>query len=151
MCPTVEWLEVLTAVLLVVAQRNIVFGNTVKLKVKLSVRLTKHHVMKTYWQSGVIAPRILWPRHRWRWVVSFTPRPLHPQRKSLWYPLDRSLVGPQSLHISTWPRTSILKMEAVQPPKRWFPTTTLHGSTAQKTTTSGQLLTILFMKVIKKM
>jgi hypothetical protein len=29
-------------------------------------------------------------------VVSFTPRPLYPQEKSLWYPLDRRLGGPQS-------------------------------------------------------
>jgi hypothetical protein len=33
---------------------------------------------------------------RWRWVVSFTPRPLYPQGKSPWYPLDRRLRGPQS-------------------------------------------------------
>jgi hypothetical protein len=33
---------------------------------------------------------------RWRWVVSFTPRPLYPQGKSPWYPLDRGLGGPQS-------------------------------------------------------
>jgi len=29
-------------------------------------------------------------------VVSFTPRPLYPQGKSPWYPLDRRLDGPQS-------------------------------------------------------
>jgi hypothetical protein len=29
-------------------------------------------------------------------VVSFTPRPLYPQGKSPWYPLDRKLGGPQS-------------------------------------------------------
>jgi len=29
-------------------------------------------------------------------VVSFTPRPLYSQGKSLWYPLDRRLDGPQS-------------------------------------------------------
>jgi len=28
-------------------------------------------------------------------MVSFTPRPLYPQRKSPWYPLDRRLGGPQ--------------------------------------------------------
>jgi hypothetical protein len=33
---------------------------------------------------------------RWRWVVSFTPRPLYPQGKSPSYPLDRRLGGPQS-------------------------------------------------------
>jgi hypothetical protein len=33
---------------------------------------------------------------RWRWVVSFTPRPLYPQGKSPWYTLDRRLGGPES-------------------------------------------------------
>jgi hypothetical protein len=31
----------------------------------------------------------------WRWVVSFTPRPLNPRGKSPRYPLDRRLGGPQ--------------------------------------------------------
>jgi hypothetical protein len=52
--------------------------------------------MKTFWMSGAIAPRILDPCTRWKWVVSFTPRPLFPQGKSPWYPLDRRLGGPQS-------------------------------------------------------
>jgi hypothetical protein len=61
------------------------------------VLLTEHTAMKTYWASGVfIAPCILHLDTTWRWVVSFTPRPLYPQGKSLWYPLDRSLSGPQS-------------------------------------------------------
>jgi hypothetical protein len=33
---------------------------------------------------------------RWRWVVSFTTRPLYPQGKNPWYPLDRGLGGPQN-------------------------------------------------------
>jgi hypothetical protein len=33
---------------------------------------------------------------RWRWVVSFTPRPLYSRGKSPRYPLDRRLDGPQS-------------------------------------------------------
>jgi len=33
---------------------------------------------------------------RWRWVVSFTPRPLYLQRKRPWYPLESGLAGPQS-------------------------------------------------------
>jgi hypothetical protein len=37
-----------------------------KVKVKLSLCLTKHHVMKTYWGSGGIAPRILDLCTRWR-------------------------------------------------------------------------------------
>jgi hypothetical protein len=47
-----------------------------KIKVMLSLCffLTEHHAMKACWGSGGIAPRILWPW--WRWVVSFTPRPL---------------------------------------------------------------------------
>jgi hypothetical protein len=52
--------------------------------------------MKAYWGSGCIAPLILELGTRWRWVVSFTPRPLYPQGKSPWYPLDRGLGGPQS-------------------------------------------------------
>jgi hypothetical protein len=32
----------------------------------------------------------------WRWVVSFTPRPLYPQGKRPWYPWDRWMCEPQS-------------------------------------------------------
>jgi hypothetical protein len=46
--------------------------------------------MKTYWWSGGVALRILWPRH-WIGVVSFTLRSLYHQRKSPWYPFDRRL------------------------------------------------------------
>jgi hypothetical protein len=35
-------------------------------KVKLSLCLNKHHVMKTYWGSGGIPPRILDVGTRWR-------------------------------------------------------------------------------------
>jgi hypothetical protein len=48
----------------------------------LSLCLSQHHGMKTYWE--------------WRWVVSFTHLPLCPQGKSPWYTLDRRLGGPQS-------------------------------------------------------
>jgi hypothetical protein len=51
--------------------------------------------MKAYWGSVCIAPRIIELDTRWRWVVSSTPRPLYPQGKSPWYPLDRRLGGPQ--------------------------------------------------------
>jgi hypothetical protein len=44
--------------------------------------------------SGGIAPRILDLGTRWRWVVSFTPRPLYHQGKSRWYPLNKRLGGP---------------------------------------------------------
>jgi hypothetical protein len=48
------------------------------------ISLTEHHAMKTYWGSEGIAQRILELGTRWRWVVSFTPRPLYPQGKSPW-------------------------------------------------------------------
>jgi hypothetical protein len=47
--------------------------------------------------SGGIAPCILDLGTRWRWVVSFTPRSLYPQGKSLWCPLDRGWVGPRAV------------------------------------------------------
>jgi len=52
--------------------------------------------MKAYWGSGSTSARILDFGTRWRWVVSFMARPLYPQGKSHWYPLDRRLSGPQS-------------------------------------------------------
>jgi hypothetical protein len=53
--------------------------------------------MNAYWGSGGVASRILDFGTRWRWVVSFTPRPLYPQGRSPWYSLARRLGGPQSL------------------------------------------------------
>jgi hypothetical protein len=38
---------------------------SVKVKVELSLCLTKHNSMKTYWGSGSIAPRILDLGTRW--------------------------------------------------------------------------------------
>jgi hypothetical protein len=72
------------------------YRSTTTTKVKLSLCLTKHHAMKTYWRSGGIAACILNPCTRWRWVVTFTPRPFYPQGKSPRCPLDRGLGGPQS-------------------------------------------------------
>jgi hypothetical protein len=54
----------------------------------------------------------------WRWVVSFTPRPLYPRGKSLQYPLDRKLSGPQSPWRSenSWPhRDPNSDLSVVQP------------------------------------
>jgi len=58
-------------------------------KVNLSMCLSKHHTMKTYWGSGGIAPHILDLGISWKWVVSFTPWPLLLPGKDPWYPLDR--------------------------------------------------------------
>jgi len=52
--------------------------------------------MKACWGSGGIAALILDLSTRWRCVVSFMPWPLYSKGKSLWYPLDRRLGGPQS-------------------------------------------------------
>jgi hypothetical protein len=38
-------------------------NGSIKVKVKFSLCLTKHHAMKTYWGSGGIAPLILKPQH----------------------------------------------------------------------------------------
>jgi hypothetical protein len=35
--------------------------------------------MEAYWERGGIAPRILDLGTKWKWMASFTPRPLHPQ------------------------------------------------------------------------
>jgi hypothetical protein len=67
-----------------------------RIKVKLSLCLTKHRNMKAYWGSGGVAPCILDVGPRRRWVVSFSHQPLYFQGKSPWYPLDRRLGGPQS-------------------------------------------------------
>jgi hypothetical protein len=56
-------------------------GLQIKVKIKLSLCLTKHHVRNTY-EGGCIAPRIINPSTRWMWVVSFTNQPPYPQRKS---------------------------------------------------------------------
>jgi hypothetical protein len=53
----------------------------------LSLGLTEHRAMKTYWGSGGTAPRILGLGTRWKWVVSFTPQPLYPEGKRPRYPL----------------------------------------------------------------
>jgi hypothetical protein len=51
--------------------------------------------MEAYWRSGCIAPCILDLGTRWRWVISFKPRPLYIQGKSPWYPSDKRLGGLQ--------------------------------------------------------
>jgi hypothetical protein len=78
----------------------------VKVKVKLSLYLTEHHAMKTYWGCGGIAPRILDLGTRWRWVVSCTPRPLCIQGKSPLYPLDRNSFHRTSISIASVIETS---------------------------------------------
>jgi hypothetical protein len=65
-----------------------------EVKINLSLRLTKHHAMKTYWEWRYSSTYDLGARLRW--VVSFTPRSLYPQGKKPQFPLVRRLGGPQS-------------------------------------------------------
>jgi hypothetical protein len=51
--------------------------------------------MKAYWGNGGLAPHITYHGTGWRRVVSFTHRPLYPQGKIPWKPLDWRLGGPQ--------------------------------------------------------
>jgi hypothetical protein len=67
--------------------------------------------MKTYCGSGGTVPRFLYLGTRWRWVVSFTPRPIYPlspQGKGPWYALDRRL-GVHLEPVLTWWRREIFQ------------------------------------------
>jgi hypothetical protein len=57
--------------------------------------------MKTYWGSGGIGPHINNLGTRWRRVVNFMLLLLCPWGKSLWYSLDRRLVGPKKYYSLT--------------------------------------------------
>jgi hypothetical protein len=54
------------------------------------------------------------PRTRW-WMVTFTPRPLYPQRTSTRYPLDRRLGGPHSRSGRCWVENSLLPAPWINP------------------------------------
>jgi hypothetical protein len=71
-------------------------GKKVKMKLSLGCILTENHAMKAYWGVEVQLHPFFDLGNRWRWLMSFTPRPLYPQGKSPWYPLDKRLGGPQS-------------------------------------------------------
>jgi len=50
--------------------------------------VTGHHAMKAYWGNGGKFSRILDLSTRWRWVVSFTPRPLYSPGKEPLVPIE---------------------------------------------------------------
>jgi hypothetical protein len=75
---------------------NETFVMTYKSKVDICALFNRTPRHEDVLGSGGTAPLILDPGTRWRWVVSFTPRPLYPKGKSPWYPLDRRKGGPQS-------------------------------------------------------
>jgi hypothetical protein len=66
--------------------------------------------MKMYGGADVQIHIYLTLAQVWRWMVSFTPRPLYPQRKNPWYPLYRRLHGSQVqcglCGENSWPQTS---------------------------------------------
>jgi hypothetical protein len=82
-------------------------------------------IMKAYWGSGDIAARIFDLGTRWRWVVSFTPRPLYLQGKSPWYPLDRSLGGFQSVW-TRWLRENSEPLPGIRTPDQPTPSPVLY-------------------------
>jgi hypothetical protein len=66
-------------------------------KAKLSLCLINWTLRQEgIWGSGCIDPLFLDFGTSWRWLINFTPRPLYPWGKSLQYPFDRRLVGPQN-------------------------------------------------------
>jgi len=88
-----------------------------EVKVKLSLCLTKHHAMKTWW-SGGITPCILNIGSRGRRVVSFMTQPLYPGecqwvQATGWSTGVRITVGAE---ISLFPTVSRLVLGPTQPP-----------------------------------
>jgi hypothetical protein len=101
---------------------------------------TEHYATKVYGGSGSIAPCILDLGTRWRWDVSFTPRPLYPQGKSPWYPFDRRLGGPQSRSGRGGEERNSQHLLALEPP--------IIGDVAQRCTTELSWLFILTFYLI---
>jgi hypothetical protein len=65
-------------------------------KVRLSLCLTKHHVMKTYWGNGGIAPRILDLGTKWEYSAS-RPRCFTPKERALGTYWIGGWVGPRAV------------------------------------------------------
>jgi hypothetical protein len=78
------------------SRAHITLGGDQNLQVWLSLFFNWAPCHDSVLGSVGIAPRILYLGTRCRWVVRSTSRPLYPQGKSPWYPLDTRLGGPQS-------------------------------------------------------
>jgi hypothetical protein len=76
--------------------RTVNYTEFYKVIVKLSLSLTKHPAVKTYWGSRSIALHILNLCVRWSRVVSFTPRRLYSQGKAPGTNWIENLVGPKA-------------------------------------------------------
>jgi len=60
---------------------------------RLILCLIKHHATKAYGRMKLRPHSFFDLGTRWRWAVSFTPRPLYPQGKSTRYQLYGRLGG----------------------------------------------------------
>jgi hypothetical protein len=71
----------------------------------------------THWGNGGIGPCILNLYIRWRWVVSFTPRPLHLRVKIPRYPLDKESEWALEPVCTRWQREEILsaRLPGIEP------------------------------------
>jgi hypothetical protein len=72
--------------------------------------------MKAYWWRGMLLHAFFDLGARRRWVVSFMLRPLYHQGKSHWYPLDRSLGGPQSRSGPCGEEKNSQPLRGIEPP-----------------------------------
>jgi hypothetical protein len=61
------------------------------------------------------SPTILDLDTRWRWVVSFMPRPLYPRGNRPWYPLGRWLGRPQSRSGRCREEKNLLPLPGIEP------------------------------------
>jgi hypothetical protein len=99
----------------------------VKVKVKLSVCLTKHHAMETYWGSGGITPLILDLGTRWEWSAS---------RPGLFTPIERD-PGTQRIGGWVWARAvldAVVKRKIPSPRRESNPRTPMIQFIAQSYT-----------------
>jgi hypothetical protein len=103
--------------------------------------LNEHHTMEGYWESGIIGPRIFDVDTRWRWGVSFMLRPLYPQEKSHWCPLNRRVDGPQSRSGRGGVEKNSRPLPGLEPP--------IIQPVAQRYTTELSRLCILSLHFIK--
>jgi hypothetical protein len=104
-------------------------------KVKLSPCTTPYRRTEEW----CIDPHFLDLGTSWRWVVSFTPRPLYPYGKSPRYPLDRRLGREEKIPDPTGTRTptprpssSVFCVIPCSPPKRELTFNGLYGVISQK-------------------
>jgi hypothetical protein len=97
--------------------------------------------MKVYYGSGGVTPRILNVGTRWSWVVSFTPRPLYPQGKIPWYPVDRRLGGPQNRSGRGGEEKNCQTLPGLEPP--------IIQPVAQRYTTELYWLLVMFIMYVK--